>query len=331
MNCLRHVALLSMAIVLLGSAVFTAGAQSRLRPVNGSVQEPIVSIDEDATQDAIPFEWQGEVFASQKAFIETGRRCSFHIDGEEIRRVEAELEAASYTNKTLATGGTVDVYVHIITNSSGQGAPTTTQINDQINVLNAAYSPWGYSFRIVSTNTTANNSWYTCTAATNAGYPTSAERAMKNALHQGNNGDLNLYINKMGSGLLGWATFPSSYNSDPNRDGVVILVDSLPGGSAAPYNLGDTATHEVGHWLGLYHTFQGGCNGSGDYVADTPAEKSAAYGCPVGKDSCRSKAGADPIRNFMDYTDDSCMDQFTTGQDARMDSMTTTYRNQMEP
>jgi hypothetical protein len=254
--------------------------------------------------------------------VQTTTRCATK---EPSDAQKAAIERTVQAHRAIApdvTGGTINVYFHVITSSTGQGDVSDTRINQQISVLNNAYASWGWSFNLVSVDRTANSTWYTTTGG-------SSETAMKNALRQGTADDLNIYSNNMGGGLLGWATFPSSYASQPMMDGVVILNASMPGGSAAPYNLGDTATHEVGHWMGLYHTFQGGCKRStsqGDGVADTPAERSPAYGCPTGRDSCPSIAGLDPITNFMDYTDDACMFQFTSGQDARMDAQFTTYR-----
>jgi hypothetical protein len=156
------------------------------------------------------------------------------------------------------------------------------------------------------------------------------EQQAKAALVVNPTGSLNFYTAAPGQNLLGWATFPWSLAGNPNMDGVVVHYGSLPGGYLSPYNLGGTGSHEVGHWVGLYHTFQGGCGttdcaNSGDGVCDTPAQGTATSGCPNGKDTCAS-AGLDPIHNYMDYSTDICYNQFTTGQDARADFMMSTYR-----
>lgn len=281
--------------------------------------------------DQIPFTIEDWVWVDQKAFIDAGGRCATEEpDAKTKQAIDAQLRGfrglRGGADFRIPGSVTVQVWFHVITNTAGQGALSANTINDQIAVLNDSFSgvtggaDTPFRFVLAGTTTTANNSWYTM------GMGSAAESAAKAALRQGNATTLNIYSANLGGGALGWATFPWQYAGNPTNDGVVILYSSVPGGSAVPYDEGDTATHEVGHWLGLYHTFQGGCNGQGDYVRDTPAEKLPAFGCQTGRDSCRNKAGKDPIENFMDYTDDFCMWKFTAGQSTRADSLCLQYR-----
>lgn len=303
---------------LLIAGGFSTHAMAQNSPLSNAIEAAKAEQKNNA-----PFKFHGIEYVNKEAFIESGKRCSTVHEPHKIEAAEHDFDEKMKTMGLSASliSRVVPVYFHVIQSStSSTGGVTSNMITAQMTVLNDAFAGSGISFQLVSTDRTTNDAWYTVQPGT------TAETQMKTALRQGGKESLNLYTGGIGGGLLGWATFPSSYNSKPMMDGVVMLNASMPGGSAAPYNLGDTATHEVGHWAGLYHTFQGACTKTNDSVSDTPQEKSAAFGCPVGRNTCTRDAGNDPILNFMDYTDDGCMNTFSAGQITRMGQQMTAYR-----
>jgi hypothetical protein len=222
---------------------------------------------------------------------------------------------------------TIPTYIHVITDGK-LGRVTDTQIRQQMDVLNLSFAGFyggasaGVSFRLEGVTRTDNADWFTMNDFAD-------EVAAKSALRRGGPNALNIYTGTA-AGNLGFAYYPSILGYQGGKfamlDGAVIHYGSLPGGSIAKFNLGFTATHEVGHWFGLAHTFDKGCSGDGDRVDDTPAMLVPTSGCPAGKDTCVKEAGLDPIHNYMDYSDDACYNQFTPGQAARAQAQYIHYR-----
>ncbi len=136
---------------------------------------------------------------------------------------------------------------------------------------------------------------------------------------------LNLWVCNLGGGLLGYAQFPGGSAS---TDGVVVLYSSVGSmtnpGTATPYHLGRTATHEVGHWLNLRHIW-GDANCGNDLVSDTPTQQTDNGGCPSFPHvTCSNGPNGDMFMNYMDYTNDACMNIFTNGQSTRMSALFST-------
>ncbi|KAF5359435.1 hypothetical protein D9756_003472 [Leucocoprinus leucothites] len=258
----------------------------------------------------------------------TRRTCGNELTATQVAEIEADFAAKKVEAPEVGIfAATIPVYFHVIqkdTSLAGGNVPDS-QLNAQISVMNQAYAGSGLTFSLAGIDHTTNANWFN-----QVGPSSSLQTQMKSSLRKGGVNALNVYtvgfVSGSGAGLLGYSTFPSSYSGNPTDDGVVMLYSSVPGGTAVPYDLGQTLTHEAGHWLGLFHTFQGGCTASGDSVSDTPPEASPAFGCPTSRDTC-SGGGVDPIHNYMDYSDDACMTQFTAGQISRIKSQILTYRN----
>ncbi len=236
----------------------------------------------------------------------------------ETDAVQARISKSGGFQSNAVLRVTIPIAFHVIT-CGAQGTVPQSEIDAQVREINKAYRGTGFSFTLATVDRTDNCQWFS--QLTSPG----TEKKVKQALAVDPAHTLNVYTANLGHNLLGWSYFPQSFPEDSYMHGVVMHYGTLPGEALAPYNLGGTLDHEAGHYLGLYHTFQGGCVAPGDYADDTPFEASPAFGCPVGRNSC-PQPGDDPIHNYMDYTDDPCYSEFSANQATRMQSIAQTYR-----
>ncbi|MGH8883147.1 MAG: zinc metalloprotease [Stackebrandtia sp.] len=307
------------------AALFGAAALTFVIPAPAQAAYPVDRGDtcvEEAAHDAAPSSGSHarsagrvngpdhrEVTAKQQRAIE--RRTDAILQRKGMTQAEAE-----------AAGGTVPVYFHVMAAENGDGDVSNRQLRRQLAVLNNTFAggesddaaDTGFSFTLAGIDRYYNDVWHR----------DHASNKYRSETRQGGADALNVWL--VDFKYLGVATFPWDYPKKGEIDGIRVHYDSIPGGSIENYNLGETATHEAGHWLGLYHTFQGGCDEPNDEVADTPAQSSPTRGCPEGRDSCELP-GLDPIENYMDYSFDSCYTEFSPGQSDRMSAMFAAYRS----
>lgn len=219
---------------------------------------------------------------------------------------------------SLPFGTIIPIAFHVIRNDQGQGnSANDSRIHQQVEVLNSAYSSLQTYFFVQSIRYLNHSDWNQMFS----GSPYEVE--MKESLHLPTAEILNVYVCQT-LGNLGWATAPNASNENDPYQGVVITDISLPGG-VAPFDLGNTLVHEVGHYLGLFHTFAGQCEDK-DNVDDTPAHHPNFGTPPESTDTCTNKPGNDPVHNFMNYVDDQWMWEFTQGQRYRMTAVSKELR-----
>jgi hypothetical protein len=302
----------TLAVILTGAALTLSplGGQATAKSPVGQSGDCFVPPASSAAKGGHGADTRDITVAEQQA-IET--RTAQLLHAKAARGIGVPKGALAAAN--------VPVYINVMRDAAGNGDVTDSQITQQIAVLNKTFagqeSPaaanTGFTFYLAATTRYNNDNWHKDKQSST--YRKQTRKGGKNAL--------NIWL--VDFAYLGIATFPWDYAKNPGIDGIRVEYTSLPGGSATNYNLGETATHEAGHWFGLYHTFQGGCTATNDEVADTPAQSSSTNGCPEGRDSC-SLPGLDPIHNYMDYSYDSCYTQFTPGQSTRISNMWTAYR-----
>ncbi|MCB2376429.1 GEVED domain-containing protein [Hymenobacter sp. BT635] len=258
-----------------------------------------------------------------------------------IENQTRQFEANPTANRTTAVLGTIPVVVHVLYSNANENI-SDAQIASQIAVLNE-------DFRKLNSDVSKTPAAFAGLAADaglqfvlakrdpNGNATTGIERkattktswgtadAMKSTSTGGLNAwpasqYLNLWVCNIGGGILGYAQFPGGAAS---TDGVVIGPNYFgrTGYLSAPFNLGRTGTHEVGHWLNLRHIW-GDANCGNDLVSDTPTQQTSNGGCPsFPRRTCGNTTNGDMFMNYMDYTDDACMYMFSTGQSSRMGAL----------
>lgn len=266
---------------------------------------------------------------------------------EVIQAVNKALARTEESRAARAAGSvTIPVHFHIITNASGsEGDVTNDAVNWQIAVLNAAFSGTAgpahakpadtpFRFSLGGIERIRNDDWFNMSFIELT--PSDAEKQAM-ARNIGGKSALNIYTAKLDGAVSGWARVPFSVMPGTSPvpgldgvplDGVVLRYSTMPGALPPPFDQGDTATHEVGHWLGLLHVFQFGCVAPGDAVTDTTLQAGNGSACSYGADSCSGpgQGGTDPVENFMNTTSSACMFKFTKGQSSRMDYYHMTFR-----
>lgn len=231
----------------------------------------------------------------------------------------------------------IPVWVHILHHTDGTGNISDARVESQIQILNEDFMAMPGTlgengnaalirFRLEGITRTANNIWHA----------DQDETGYTNALAVDPQRNLNIYVN-MADGFLGYVPFFPQEEAGTTRDRVVIFYAAFGTPTTLPdYDLGRTATHEVGHYLGLRHTFQGdcgtetspGCYSTGDLICDTAGQMGQLFGCPSSSVTCTSEA---PKNNYMNYTDDDCMTEFTVEQVRRLRCTIQHYRPALAP
>ena len=319
---IRRAVLCVMIGVIEASAAGAASAADTAAPAGAqgrALARMLQGIDHDFDREGLEAR---VVFRGNAGKFRPGVRCATRP----VADFEQQFIGAAVAEHLRAAGTEhrmkdleIPVQFHVLRKKNGDWDVTDEQITDQLDVLNDSFAEHGFRFALGGVSRRNKNKFARKCLSERV------EARFKKRYAIDLRTTLNVYSCRPKEDVLGYAYFPSDYPEDDFMHGVVLLHATFPGGRAVPFDLGDTLVHEVGHYLGLYHTFEGKCGKRGDRISDTPREQSPASGCPIDRDTC-SQPGLDPVRNFMDYSDDDCVEEFTVEQALWMKDRVETFK-----